>query len=69
MKLLYLHEEGKKRYRVWRSDWVGDQFEIINQKDWSAFKHEVDMYNEHVSLGMLNKFNLTPIELDELIED
>ena len=35
----YFHEEGMNRYRVWRSDWFNDQFEIMSPEVFNTFKN------------------------------
>jgi hypothetical protein len=32
----YFYEEGKDRYRVWKSQWAGDQFEIFTREEFKA---------------------------------
>ena len=30
-RIYWRHDGASNRYRVWRGDWTGDQFEIIDQ--------------------------------------
>lgn len=38
-KLLYIQDGTLPRYRVWRDDWSGDQFEVLSAEDFNKLNN------------------------------
>lgn len=41
MKLFYIRDDYNNGYRVWRSDWFNDQFEILSHEQFEKLKEAI----------------------------
>jgi hypothetical protein len=44
MKILWLQDGTLPRYRIWRSDWFGDQFEIVDKQTLDQIEKVCNMF-------------------------
>ena len=39
------HTSSRDQVRVWRENWIGDQFEIISKDEFEVLKHFASLFN------------------------
>lgn len=67
MKLLYRIDPNPETIRVWREDWIGDQFEVLTQTDFADLKQFIRTYDEDAPVSihrLLGDFVLVEAEED-----
>lgn len=42
------HGSDRTSVRVWRENWVGDQFEVISKDEFTLLQHFCTLFNVHL---------------------